>query len=87
MRVFLLLLLVAMAGCTGPLCLQSQDYEDARLLPPLTAPPGLDVPEPDPNLAIPEVSGGGPVGAYPPGEGFGKQHLRCLDAPPPMPST
>lgn len=76
-------LLLTLAACAGnPACLSGQPYHDAEEFPPLRAPAGMAVPEPDPNLQVPEVEDG-PVAAFPPEEGEdGRQ--RCLSAPPPL---
>lgn len=80
-----LLLLVACAG--QPACMTDQPYKHAEAFPPLRAPAGMNVPEPDPNLQVPEVEDG-PVGAFPAEEGeSGEAALeRCLATPPRLPA-
>jgi uncharacterized lipoprotein len=59
---------------------------DAKRFPPLKSPPGLAVPKPDPNMAIPKVANG-PVGHYkqaPPGTNSDNPAARCLTTPPLM---
>lgn len=83
----LILLLPLLAACTGPACLNDQPYHTAEVFPPLRVPPGMQAPEADPNLAIPEVAGDGPVGAFPPDEGDEEaveDTRRCLVSPPRM---
>lgn len=65
-------------------CLEPQPYMQAQQLPPLSNPPGLDVPRPDADMAIPDVARG-PVGQYdnPPGAAT-SAFAHCLVAPPPM---
>ncbi len=80
--------LLLLAGCsTTPDCLEPQPYMNAQQFPPLESPPGLDVPEPDPSMAIPDVAGG-PVGAYeaPADADAENTVVRCLVSPPPMPN-
>lgn len=79
-------LLLMLAACAGkPACLREQPYHDAEAFPPLRAPEGMAVPEPDPNLEVPEVEDG-PVGALPAEEGKDgeKAYERCLSTPPPL---
>ena len=90
MRIRLLGIAVAAAivsGCsTTPDCLDHQAYMDAQSFPPLKSPPGLEVPEPDSAMTIPEV-GDGPVGTYaetPRGADTDDPAARCLTAPPAM---
>ncbi len=86
----LTLLLPVFAACTGPACLNEQPYHSAEEFPPLRVPAGMQAPEPDPNLAIPEVAGNGPVGAFPPDEGEAadvEDTRRCLVSPPRMPEA
>lgn len=83
----LTLLLPLFAACTGPACLNDQPYHTAKEFPPLRVPAGMQAPEPDPNLAIPEVAENGPVGAFPPAEGEEEaveDTRRCLVSPPRM---
>ncbi len=81
--------LLLLAGCsTTPDCLEPQPYKNAQQFPPLESPPGLDVPEPDPSMAIPDVADG-PVGAYdePANANAENTAVRCLVSPPPMRNT
>jgi hypothetical protein len=76
-------LLLMLAACsTEPACLREQPYQNAEAFPPLRAPAGMTVPEPDPNLEVAEVEDG-PVAAFPAEEGDGSR--RCLSMPPPLP--
>jgi len=72
-----------LTACTGPACLREQPYQNAEPFPVLKAPPGLNVPPPDPNLSIPEVDDG-PVGVREdmPEDLPRQSRLRCLDMPP-----
>lgn len=70
----------AVAACAGPSCLQDKPYRSAVEFPALEAPAGLTVPEPDPNMSIPEVADG-PIGTYPDTEGVEPERMRCLAMP------
>lgn len=79
--------ILCLGGCSSiSACLKPQPYMQARQLPPLESPPGLDVPPPDPDMKIPDVDSG-PVGQYKqPIPGRPESVLaHCLIAPPPMP--
>lgn len=86
MRIFWALsLLPVLAACSaGPACLRDQPYKSAEEFPPLEAPAGMSVPQPDPNLEVPEVEDG-PVAAYPPEAGDESEGRRCLAMPPSVP--
>ena len=70
----------ALAGCAGPSCLQDKPYRSAGQFPILEAPAGLTVPEPNPNMQIPQVESG-PVGFYPDSKDFKPERMRCLAMP------
>lgn len=70
----------AVAGCAGPACLQDKPYRDAQEFPALEAPAALTVPDPNPNMRIPEV-GDGPVGFYPESKNLEPERMRCLAMP------
>ena len=78
-----------LTACAGtPDCLENQAYMDAKSFPPLESPPGLDVPEPDSAMQIPEVERG-PVGKYdeaPAHSVSSDPRARCLTSPPAMSS-
>lgn len=84
MRAFWVLpLSLVLAACAAkPACLHGQPYRDAEAFPLLRAPTGMSVPEPDPNLQVPEVADG-PVAAFPAEDETGRE--RCLSIPPPLP--
>ncbi|MES1944946.1 hypothetical protein PC39_12546 [Salinisphaera sp. PC39] len=93
MRLFWALALpLAVAACANePACMKDQPYQTAESFPPLRAPAGMSVPEPDPNMRVPEV-GDGPVAAYPAEQGEGEEdkeaaRRRCLSSPPPLPEN
>lgn len=68
-------------------CLEPQPYMHARQLPPLSNPAGLDVPRPNPDMAIPDVQDG-PVGRYRRPHGPADSAFSsCLVTPPPMPQA
>jgi len=79
--------LVGLSACSStPSCLKSQPYTDAQQFPGLKSPPGLDVPAPDPDMQIPNVSDG-PIAAYataPAGTDPEIENSRCLTTPPPI---
>lgn len=82
-RVSIPLLLPLLAACSAtPACLREQPYQSAEAFPPLRAPAGMAVPEPDPNLEVPEVEDG-PVSAFPAEGSDGSR--RCLSMPPSLP--
>lgn len=86
---FGLVALIVLAGCSSISdCLEPQPYMQAKQMPPLASPPGLDVPPPDPDMQIPDV-GSGPIGDYEqPIKGRPDSVLaHCLIAPPAMPKT
>lgn len=78
---------VLLAACsTTPSCLESKGYMDARAFPPLKSPAGLEAPEPDPSMRIPEVASG-PVGTFdevPADRNPEDPAARCLVTPPAM---
>lgn len=49
--------LLLASGCAKKYCEQERPYDSAQEYPTLSAPPGMEVPEPDPNLKIPPASG------------------------------
>lgn len=84
----LIVVMVAIiGGCAGtPDCLKSQRYEDASAFPKLNNPAGLEIPKPDSDMQIPNVSDG-PVAAYsaaPQGTDSDNPQSRCLTTPPPL---
>lgn len=56
-------------------CERTQDFEGVRQDPPLKAPPGLEVPEPDPSFVIPQVSTQAQAAAL-------NKDRPCLEIPP-----
>lgn len=79
-RTLIVLATLTLAGCAGPPCLQDQPYRSAELYPGLDAPPGLNVPKPDPKMRVPDVASG-PVGTYPGTKGMTPARMRCLAMP------
>ena len=81
--------LLGLAACsTTPACLKTQPYMSAQSFPPLTSPPGLDAPRPDPSMRVPDVSDG-PVGYFdevPADRDAEDPAARCLVTPPAMTS-
>ena len=79
--------MLGLAACSStPSCLESQPYMNAKAFPPLKSPAGLDVPEPDPSMRVPEVASG-PVGAFddvPADRDAEDPAARCLVTPPAM---
>lgn len=78
-----------LAGCSSTYdCQGAQPYMYAEQYPALENPPGLDVPAPDPAMAVPDVADG-PVGRYsnPPRPTTGTPFAYCLISPPPMPPS
>ena len=79
--------LLVLGGCsTTPNCLKPQPYMQAKTFPPLKSPAGLDVPEPDASMQIPEIASG-PVGAFdsaPENRNPEDPAARCLITPPAM---
>jgi len=75
-----------LSACSKPSCLAEESYRTAKEFPPLEAPPGLTVPSPDPNIAIPEVRDGPIAYTDDPNakDGYG---IRCLDVPPRLPPS
>lgn len=87
MKLLLWVLLFGLiAGCSRAQCEREQLHHRAQEFPPLQAPPGLEVPPPDPNFAIPRVDSDGPLYAeeVPDPDDPGETKLRCLDMPPRM---
>ena len=78
---------VVLSACSStPSCLESQPYMNAKAFPPLKSPAGLDVPEPDPSMRVPEVASG-PVGTFddvPADRDAEDPAARCLVTPPAM---
>lgn len=76
---------ISATACSGtPDCLERQGYADAIAFPKLEAPAGLEVPESDDQMSIPEVRNG-PVSAYaeaPAGTEPENDQSRCLTTPP-----
>lgn len=84
-----ILLLGLINGCTyfrDPCKTPGSVYTEAREQPVLEAPTGLSVPEPDPNLTIPETAGiNVPFSRTVEDERRpGKQRVQCLSEPPPF---
>jgi len=85
-----LLASLSLGGCaflsTSSGC-DSKPYMHAEVSPPLQQLPGLDVPKPNPDMAIPNVPDG-PIGWYgdPPVAQLDSAFGDCLYAPPPMPT-
>ncbi|RJS92666.1 hypothetical protein D3260_10560 [Salinisphaera sp. Q1T1-3] len=79
--------LLLLSACSGtPGCLKTQRYTEAKSLPALKAPPGLDVPESDDEMKVPDVRNG-PVAAFaqpPEGTEQDNPQSRCLSTPPPL---
>ncbi len=77
MRQFVvILLLVLVSACAKRHCQSDSAYLEAQEYPALRAPPGLDAPAPDPNLAIPKAGPG--TKTKPPAD-------VCLEVPPRLP--
>lgn len=80
---------LGLSACSStPDCLGKQSYTSAQQFPELKSPPGLEVPAPDPDMAIPSVSNG-PIAAYataPEGTDPKLEGSRCLTTPPPLSS-
>ena len=80
---------LGLAACSStPSCLESQPYMQAKSFPPLQSPAGLEVPEPDPSMRIPEIASG-PVGTFeetPADRDAEDPAARCLVTPPAMAS-
>src|SRR5699024_12775976 len=75
-----------LAACSSAYdCQGGQPYMYAEQYPALENPPGLDVPAPDPAMAVPDVADG-PVHRYgnPPRPTTGNPFAYCLISPPPM---
>ena len=66
-----------------PNCNDTQAYMHAEQYPPLKNPPGLNVPQPNPDMAIPNVADG-PVGRYDKQDDSDNDFGDCLIAPPAM---
>lgn len=79
-------MLALLSACSKPSCLNSESYQSAKEFPPLQAPPGLTVPDPDPNIAIPQV-GDGPVAYVEDPDAKNRFGVRCLDVPPRLPPS
>ena len=81
--------LLGLAACSStPACLKTQPYMSAQSFPPLTSPPGLNAPRPDPSMRIPDVAAG-PVGYFdevPADRDAEDPAARCLSTPPAMSS-
>jgi uncharacterized lipoprotein len=81
--------LLGLAACsTTPACLKTQPYMSAQSFPPLKSPAGLDAPQPDPSMRIPDVAAG-PVGYFdeiPADRDAEDPAARCLVTPPAMTS-
>jgi hypothetical protein len=78
-----MLLAAALTGCATRYCERSvQVYESATEKAPLQSPEGLQVPEPDPNYAIPEATGEDVKYATPGTDTKGRARTDCLDTPP-----
>lgn len=75
-----------LSACGQPTCLTPESYQTAEEFPPLKAPPGLTVPPPDPNIAIPEVRDG-PVAYTEDPDANNRFGVRCLDVPPRLPPS
>lgn len=71
--------LLMMSGCAKKYCEQQQDYSSARESQTLSAPEGLEVPEQDPNLLIPQARGEGSAVV--------NESRPCLEIPPHMRET
>lgn len=84
--IVLLALLLLLGACSKPPCLHDQPYQRAQEFPPLRAPAGLNVPSPDPNMAIPEVDDG-PVGGVRDPDAPNRFGVSCLDTPPRLPAA
>lgn len=75
----IVLLVTLLPACTSTkYCEREQDYSNVRQDPPLKAPPGLDVPEPEPSFVIPEISTQAQAAAL-------NQERPCLEIPPLLP--
>ena len=83
---FAVVMVAALSACGKPTCLNTESYQTAEEFPPLQAPPGLTVPPPDPNVAIPEVRDG-PVAYVDDPDAKNRQKVRCLDVPPRLPKS
>lgn len=84
--VTIILLTGLLTACNKPTCLDDASYKSAEEFPPLQSPPGLSVPEPDPNVAIPEVKDG-PVAYTDDPKAKNRYGVRCLDVPPRLPPS
>lgn len=81
--VVVLLLAATLTGCATRYCERSvQVYESATEKAALQSPDGLQVPEPDPNYAIPEATGEDVKFATPGTDPKGRVRTNCLDTPP-----
>ncbi|MGB7755403.1 MAG: hypothetical protein WBL23_05015 [Salinisphaera sp.] len=82
-----IVLAAILGGCAGsPDCLKTQRYQNASVFPKLKSPAGLQIPKPDPDMQIPDVSNG-PIAAYstaPQGTEADNPQSRCLTTPPPL---
>ncbi len=83
--VLVLVLGLMLTGCATRYCERGvQVYESAAEKAPLVSPDGLQVPEPDPNFAIPEATGADVKYATPTVDAAGRSRTDCLDTPPPL---
>jgi uncharacterized lipoprotein len=86
--IFALLTVLLTAACAGkPVCMVEEPYQTASEFPPLKAPAGMQVPPPNPNLAIPEVREDGPVAYEEDEDAVNEYGVRCLETPPKMDSA
>ena len=84
----LVLLLPVIAGCASRYCERGEQvYMDAVEQAPLQSPEGLQVPQPDPNFAIPEATGEDAQYATTVTDAKGRVRSRCLDMPPTLPAV
>lgn len=80
------LLLLGLAAVLLPACSSTkycereQDFHTSRQAPPLQAPPGLEVPEPDASFVIPEISTQAQAAAL-------NNERPCLEIPPRLRSS
>lgn len=82
----LVLTLAAVAGCsTTSYCTGELPYQSAETLPPLRGAEGLEIPQSQAALRVPDGPYAGPGYAQTYVNEKGKKRVRCLDVPPALP--
>ncbi len=84
--ILLLVAVLAVSACASDPCTSAHSYLQARTVPPLKAPAGLETPAADPSMQIPAVPAGTPDFVYAVTDDAGKNVQRCLAVPPPLPA-